>query len=94
MKRLNSYTTGPAIWTDADYTLARSIDIVTFASPSAVKTWAERVGKHAIAVAIGPTSQKVAVNLGFERVYCPDEGSKGVEVWAELIKKVASGLNV
>ncbi len=38
---------------------------------------------------IGPTSQKVALNVGFTKVFSPQEGSKGIEPWAELIKQVA-----
>ena len=42
--RLNTYATVPAVWTEQQTQLARSVDIVTFGSPSAVKTWAEKVG--------------------------------------------------
>ena len=42
--RLNTYSTVPAVWTEQQTQLARSVDIVTFGSPSAVKTWAEKVG--------------------------------------------------
>ncbi len=62
---------------------------MTLASPSAVKIWAERVGNHQIAVTIGPTSEKAAKAVGFSRVFSPEEGSKGIEVWAELIREVA-----
>lgn len=88
--RLNSYKTGPAIWTPAQLESAKSCDIVTFASPSAVRTWAERVGTNTVAVVIGPTSQKAAASAGFTRIYSPDEGSKGLEPWAALIEKVAN----
>ena len=91
--RLNTYTTGPAVWTSEMLLKAKSIDIVTFASPSAVKTWAERVGINQIAVTIGPTSEKVAIKEGFQKVFSPDEGSKGIEPWAELIRKVAATLS-
>lgn len=86
--RLNSYKTGPAVWSPSQLDLAKTCDIVTFASPSAVRTWAERVGTNTVAVAIGPTSEKVATGLGFTQVHSPEEGSKGLEPWAKLISEV------
>lgn len=90
--RLNSYKTGPAIWSSSQLDLAKSCDIVTFASPSAVRTWAERVGTGTVAVVIGPTSQKAAASAGFTRIHSPEEGSKGLEPWAALISHVADQL--
>lgn len=87
--RLNTYTTVPAKWTQENEDLARKADIVTFASPSAVKTWAERVGTDFVAVVIGPTSARAAEKAGFRRVLCP-EGSKGVEAWAALVLEAVS----
>jgi len=89
--RLNSYKTGPAIWSSSQLELAKTCDIVTFASPSAVRTWVERVGTNTVqeVVVIGPTSEKAAAGLGFSRIHSPEEGSKGLEPWAELISKVA-----
>jgi uroporphyrinogen-III synthase len=72
--------------------LAKEVDIVTFASPSAVRTWSERVGTDAVAVVIGPTSKTAAEKAGYKRVYCPEGGSKGVEPWAALVEQVASSL--
>jgi uroporphyrinogen-III synthase len=86
--RLNTYSTVASSWTEVQLAAAKSVDIVTFASPSAVKTWAERVGTNFIAVVIGPTSARAAEKLGFVKVLCP-EGSKGVEAWADLIKTAA-----
>ena len=54
-----------------------------------MKTWARQAGTNAIAVTIGPTSETAAKAVGFERVYSPDEGSKGIEPWADLIVKVS-----
>jgi uroporphyrinogen-III synthase len=89
---MNTYTTVPAIWTKEEEEIARSVDIVTFASPSAVKMWAAKVGTDAAAVVIGPTSAKAATSQGFKRVFAP-EGSKGVEAWADVVKKVAAELS-
>ena len=65
------------------------MDIVTFASPSAVKTWSEKVGTQFTAVVIGPTSAKAAQSQGFKNVVS-EEGSKGVAAWADLIKTTAA----
>eukprot|EP01040_Poterioochromonas_malhamensis_P003716 gene3716-3971_t len=87
--RLSTYTTVPAPWTDDDYTLARSMDIVTFGSPSTVRVWKERVGIDMPAVAIGITSYNAAVKQGFKEVYYPPGASKGLEPWAKTILQVA-----
>ena len=87
--RLNTYSTVPAIWTDEQQTLAKSVDIVTFASPSAVKIWSGKVGNQFTAVVIGPSSAKAATTCGFQKVISP-EGSKGLGAWAETIKSAVS----
>jgi uroporphyrinogen-III synthase len=87
--RLNTYTTIPAVWSEEQLLQARAIDIVTFASPSAVRTWSEKVGTDFTAVVIGPTSAKEAVKQGFKWVVSP-EGSKGIGAWAEKIKIAAA----
>lgn len=86
--RINTYTTVPATWTDEQIDTAKGVDVVALASPSAVRTWAERIGTSAAAVVIGPTSAKAAEEAGFQRVYVPSEGSKGLEPWAKLIAEV------
>jgi hypothetical protein len=43
---LNTYCTVPAIWSKEQEELARSVQIVTFASPSAVKIWSEKGYLH------------------------------------------------
>lgn len=83
----------PAKWTDEQLSLAKSVDIVTFASPSAVRTWCEKVGNfNAVAVVIGPTSARAAEQAGYTKVFSPSAGSKGVEPWAKLINDVAREL--
>jgi uroporphyrinogen-III synthase len=89
--RLNTYTTSAVEeWSEQQLALARAVEVVTFASPSTVRVWAERVGAEAAAVVIGPTSAKAARDAGFKRVFSPLAGSKGVEPWAELVLTVAS----
>jgi uroporphyrinogen-III synthase len=90
--RLNTYNTVPAVWTNDQEALAKSVDIVTFGSPSAVKTWAEKVGTDFTAVVIGPTSLKSAEKLGYKRVIAPANGSKGIEAWADAVATVADAL--
>jgi uroporphyrinogen-III synthase len=92
--RLSTYDTVPATWTEEQLRLAKSVDLVTFASPSTVRVWAERVGTTQQAVVIGPTSAKACRSAGWEEdcIACP-EGSKGIEAWASLtLKAAAEGL--
>ena len=89
VRRLNTYSTVPAKWTAEQTEIARQVDIVTFASPSAVKTWADRLGTAFTAVAIGPGCAKAAESAGFLKVFCP-QGSKGVEAWAKEVERAAS----
>ena len=89
MTRINSYTTAPTTWSAERVALAKTMNVVTFASPSAVKNWAANVGTEAAAVTIGPTTAQAARSEGFKLVYSPPQGSKGVEIWAVLIREVA-----
>lgn len=82
-RRINTYTTVPAEWSEIDIELAKDAELVTFASPSAVRIWAERVGTAATAVCIGKTSAKKARELGFEHVHFPEK--PGVESWADTV---------
>jgi len=87
--RLNTYTTIPAPWSKHQLETARQADIVTFASPSTIKVWADRVGTDTTAVVIGPTSAKAAEKAGFTDIRAP-QGSKGLDAWADLIKSTAA----
>mmetsp|Transcript_9801 Transcript_9801/g.13414 ORF Transcript_9801/g.13414 Transcript_9801/m.13414 type:complete len:227 (-) Transcript_9801:37-717(-) len=88
--RINTYCTVPATWSEEQLAIAKTIDIVTFASPSAIKIWTERVGNQTPAVVvIGPTSKTAAEKAGYVNVYCPASGSKGIEPWAALVNEVA-----
>ena len=86
-RRIETYTTVAASWDAAELERARAAQVVTFASPSAVRVWAERVGTAATAVCIGETSAEEARGLGFESVHCPDK--PGVESWAECVSGLA-----
>lgn len=86
--KLDTYETVPAEWSAAQLAEAKAADVVTFASPSTVKVWAERVGTSTKAVVIGPTSAKACRSAGWkEEDISSPEGSKGIEAWAALVKK-------
>jgi uroporphyrinogen-III synthase len=85
---LNTYTTIPTSWTESDLQTAKETDVVTFASPSAVKVWKDRVGTSVVVVVIGSTSYHAARNAGFQQVFSPSGASKGVEPWAALTREV------
>jgi len=70
--RIDTYTTVPAEWSEADLARASACAVVTFGSPSAVRVWAERVGTAAAAVCIGETSAKEARRVrAQELLYTP-----------------------
>lgn len=90
VRRVDAYTTEAPVWTEEMLALARGAELATFASPSAVDTWAERAGTAAIAVCIGGTSGSRAAELGFSRVVFPER--PGLGAWAELIEETAARL--
>eukprot|EP00981_Chlorochromonas_danica_P003180 scaffold633_cov288-Ochromonas_danica.AAC.15 len=96
--RLDTYTTVAASWSSCDVSKAQLVDIVTFGSPSTVEIWAEKLGITAGSnydtpvVVIGPTSQRAAEAAGYRRVVSPEEGSKGLEAWANAVRRAAADL--
>ncbi|PXF47863.1 Uroporphyrinogen-III synthase, chloroplastic [Gracilariopsis chorda] len=93
--RLNTYSTEPVTFTEKYTLIGKGSHIVTFASPSAVKSWVSNVGvrKEVSAACIGETSAGAAREAGFERVYCPEK--PGLEGWitavCEAIKQREDG---
>jgi uroporphyrinogen-III synthase len=81
--RLDTYDTVAATWTPQQHAAAAAAAVVTLASPSAVKVWAERVGTAAPAACIGETSAAACREAGFRRVYWPD--SPGIDGWAAAV---------
>lgn len=71
--------------------MAKTIDIVTVASPSAAKVWAERAGTNFIIVSIGSSTDAAVKKLGFRRSFCPTRGvsNSNLEAFADLIAKVS-----
>lgn len=90
--RLDTYTTQPSVWSNEELDSAKTVDVVAFASPSAVRTWAERVGTDFAAVAIGPTSARTAEKMSFKHVISP-RGSTGLKAWADLIRATVAGIS-
>jgi len=86
VRRVNTYTTVPAEWTLEELRRAEAASVVTFASPTAVRVWADRAGTDAIAVCIGETSAEAARRAGFRKVLFPD--SPSVESWADTVAKL------
>jgi len=84
--RLNTYNTVPASWDDATTELARTVDVVTFASPSAVKVWSQRCGTGTPVACIGETSGKASVKAGFGMVKYPD--APGMAGWVQAVLDV------
>ncbi|CAM9221774.1 unnamed protein product, partial [Choristocarpus tenellus] len=85
--RLNTYDTIPALWGEEEKAAAASVTVAAFGSPSAVKTWAARVGtKSTSAACIGETSASACRAAGWveEQVFFPDK--PGMEGWAQAVR--------
>lgn len=83
--RLKTYSTEPVTFTDKYRFIGKGSHIVTFASPSAVKSWVRNVGvgKEVSVACIGETSAGAAREAGFEKVYCPEK--PGLEGWISAV---------
>mmetsp|Transcript_38129 Transcript_38129/g.64926 ORF Transcript_38129/g.64926 Transcript_38129/m.64926 type:complete len:283 (-) Transcript_38129:189-1037(-) len=81
--RLDTYTTRPATWDAGALAAARASGVVTFASPSAVKVWTERVGTDTPAACIGETSAAASEKAGFSCVEFPEK--PGMDGWATSV---------
>lgn len=88
--RLDTYDTVGATWSAADEKAAKEAGIVTLASPSAVKTWAERVGVSQIAACIGETSAEACREAGFAKVFWPEK--PGMPGWVEAVDDAAKDI--
>uniref|UniRef100_A0A3Q7GAE5 Uroporphyrinogen-III synthase n=1 Tax=Solanum lycopersicum TaxID=4081 RepID=A0A3Q7GAE5_SOLLC len=85
--RLNTYTTAPVNHVDQYLLeLALSVPVVTVASPSALRVWANltasRQWDNAVAC-IGETTASAAKKLGFRNIYHPT--SPGLEGWVSSV---------
>lgn len=83
--RIDTYSTEDTTMNDEDLELAKFAHIVTFASPSAVKSWVRNVGvgEQTIVACIGQTSANACKQAGFKRVHYPD--APGLDGWMTAI---------
>lgn len=85
MTRLNVYDTKFPFWEMNQLEEAKKVGIVAFFSPSAVSSWAEKVGRDYIAVTLGPSTTAKARELNFREVQSCQ--SIGVESVVDLLEK-------
>jgi len=86
--RLNVYDTVPATMTASNIELAKSVDIATFASPSAVKSWVFNVGQlPKKAICIGKSSAVQCKSMGMPDDAVVYPAAPGLEGWAECIMR-------
>lgn len=85
--RLNTYSTVEAKWTEVEASKAEGIDIVSFAAPSAVKSWVSKAGVGAdVRVAcIGETSASAAVTAGFAETNVFFPTKPGLAGWVSAV---------
>lgn len=93
--RLNTYDTVPAVWSDAKLDLAQNtINIICFASPSAVDSWVEKVAnkqngkdvtRSTLAACIGETSAQACREKGWRDVDIFYPENPGVQGWADSV---------
>ena len=90
VKRVDSYTTEPAVWTADDAARAAAAAVVAIGSPSAARVWAERVGTGQAVACIGETSARACEDLGFSAVFFPDK--PGIPGWAASVRDAVASL--
>lgn len=95
VRRLNTYDTVPAEWDSGAETAAKAASVVAFGSPSAVKTWARKMGvasgmnrqgtRDAVAACIGETSARACREAGWadSTIFYPVK--PGMEGWARAV---------
>lgn len=85
--RLNTYDTRPAASVDpVALEAAKKADVITFASPSAIKAWMKIAGHQPASMnvaCIGETSATAAKKLGMERIFYSDK--PGLETFVDSI---------
>lgn len=96
--RLDTYDTVAAEWTAELEAEAAKVPVVAFGSPSAVKTWATRLGvgdgpgQGALAACIGETSATACRGAGWpdSTVFYPKK--PGMEGWVQAVSKALLAL--
>lgn len=87
MTRLNTYSTQATEWSAEELGDLERVDVVTFAAPSAVKSWVKNAGVSGSArvACIGETSAAAARSAGFNeaRVFFPEK--PGMPGWVTAV---------
>lgn len=95
VRRLNTYDTVPAEWDSGAEAAAKAASVAAFGSPSAVKTWARKMGVapgtnrqgtgDALAACIGKTSARACREAGWadSAIFYPEK--PGMEGWARAV---------
>ncbi len=83
--RLNTYDTVPAEWSEAETAQAQACQVVTFASPSALKVWVARLGTGYKVACIGETTATAAREQQWpeDQIYYP--ANPGIDGWAASV---------
>ncbi len=96
VKRLNTYDTVSASWTEDQKDQAKRAKIACFASPSSIKGWLLNTddNKDVIAVCIGETSATACRGHSWSesQIYYPEE--PGLEGWVDAIKAAVEDIKV
>lgn len=96
VKRLNTYDTVTASWTEEQKEQARRVKIACFASPSSIKGWLLNTNdnKNVIAACIGETSAKACRGHSWNenQIFYPE--APGIEGWVEAIKDAVEDVNL
>lgn len=62
---------------------ARGCEVVTFASPSALKVWTSRLGSDYKVACIGETTATAAREAGWSRIFYPS--NPGLDGWSDSV---------
>lgn len=96
VKRLNTYDTVTAEWSEDQKEMAKRAKIACFASPSSIKGWLLNTdnNKDVIAVCIGETSATACRGHSWaeSQIYYPD--APGIEAWVDSIKAAVEDIKV
>mmetsp|Transcript_25208 Transcript_25208/g.72588 ORF Transcript_25208/g.72588 Transcript_25208/m.72588 type:complete len:294 (+) Transcript_25208:178-1059(+) len=94
VKRLNTYDTVTAKWSESQKEEAKSVQIACFASPSSIKGWLMNTGenKDVFAACIGETSANACRGHSWDekKIFYPD--APGIDEWVGAIRESATAL--
>jgi uroporphyrinogen-III synthase len=100
VRRLDTYDTTTAVWTQEQKELGSTVAIACFGSPSAVKGWLSNVDndkggaskRNVLAACIGETSATACRELNFDEsnIFYPE--NPGMPGWAQAVKDALESL--